>query len=175
MTIERVLRFVIAGLCLVACHRAAPRPTLTGAALYAQVDQFAANGRVKVPTVDGGTVVVSSEQYLVTAGRAQTYVVGQLLEGCSGGGPEADTNCALALMLDTRFSLRDAEEIRLPREQVEEPEMSGRSKAALVLLGAGAALTAGAVTADCDGCKELFGIGAGLDALLLILVLWGAG
>ena len=161
-----VMAAVIAG----GCHHA-NGPTVTGAALYAQVAALQADKHAPVVT-GAGTLDVRTEQYLI-AGE-QLFVVGQIVDKCKGGDPTADPDCTLALLIDKTFRLRDQPPV--PREPGGGGhDLSVRTKALLVLTAIGAGMTYGAFKCELfDGCKGLLGIGAGLDGLLILIIL-GSG
>ena len=57
----------------------------------------------------------------------------------------------------------------------EEAEMDGRVKAALVLGALILPMAYGAATCEFDNCKEVFGVGIGLDLLLILVLFTGFG
>ena len=105
--------------------------------------------------------------------RDQVFHVREIVAGCYGNGLDQDTDCTVALMRDQRFIVSD--NIPQPKRlKSEEGDISEIHKARIVLLAAGTAMAVGAAKCEAfDGCKELLGIGAGLDALLLLVTYTG--
>lgn len=151
----------------VACHHHGP--TVSGAALYAQVTALQADKKAPV-LASSGTLEVRTDQFLI-AGE-QLFVVGQVVDKCKGGDPTADPDCTLALLIDKKFELRD----KAPTVKGEPggSDLSLKTKALLVLTAMGAGMTYGAFKCELfDGCKGLLGIGAGLDAIVILVILVG--
>jgi hypothetical protein len=119
-----------------------------------------------------GATAVRKGQVLTTGG--QTFVVDQVIDRCRGGDPAVDVDCALALLLDQRFTVMD----HAPRghtAKAEHEDRSGAIATSVVVVGLGLAAAGGLVygVATCEfaGCKAVFGvplvfIGAGALFLL---------
>lgn len=147
------MRWLLLVVMLVACGRA-HRPTISGAELYAQVVPLRDTGAVTIRDI-----TVRKEQALVTS--SQQFLVAQLIEGCKGGDPAAEVDCALALLVAENFEVLD--HLREARRNKEPGE--DRSRSAItsgVVLGLAAAATAGlvygVVTCEFEGCKAVFGV-----------------
>lgn len=159
-----------------AARRAAP--TIRGADLYAHLAELDATGRTRVPSSSTPhvSVEVRRDQYLVDRGRAQIFVVSQVVAGCTGEGITDDAACTLALVADQRFTVEDAppEPRRVRDPDDEGDDISPINKARITLLVAGVAMGVGAAKCDAfDGCGDLLAVGAGLDGLLLLLLFTG--
>ena len=136
-----------------ACSHAA-RPTVTGAALYAQLPALQATGRATV-----GAVAVRKEQVLTTG--SQVFLVAQVIENCRGGDPAQDVDCTLALLLEQRFTVHDhAPEPKAQRDADEDQSRSFLTSTVVIGLGvaATAGLVYGAATCEFEGCKAVFGV-----------------
>jgi hypothetical protein len=139
---------------LVACGGRARHPTITGAELYAQVGALRETG---MTTLRG--VTIRKDQALATS--SQQFLVAQLIDGCKGGDPAADVDCALALLVAESFEVLD----RLREGTLKKEPGEDRSRSAItsgVVLGLAAAATAGLVygvaTCEFEGCKAVFGV-----------------
>jgi hypothetical protein len=160
----------IAILCVVltACA-GTPRATVRGADLYAHAAEIRERGRASVP---GSTamVVVRRDQYLVDRSTDQVFVVRDVISGCA---IDDEADCTLALLRDQKFVVVD--EPPTPRGVHEEgSDMSALNKARVVSAATTALLAYGAAKCDAfDGCGTLLGIGAGLDGLVLLLLMLG--
>jgi hypothetical protein len=154
-------------------HRA---PTIRGIDLYARVGELDATGRARVPSSSTTTIEVRRDQYLVDHDREQIFVVAQLVAGCNGLDITDDADCTLALVADQRFTVEDVppDPRRVRGDDDEGDDLSPINKARITLLVAGVAMGVGAVKCDqFDGCGDLLAIGAGLDALVLLLLFTG--
>lgn len=153
---------------------ASRQTTISGVDLYAGASQLREQGQVAMRTSANTTIQLRLDQYLVDRSRDQIFHVREVVEGCHGNSLAEDTDCTVALMRDQRFVVSDdvPAQRKLPNE--EGGDISGINKARLVLLTAGTAMAIGAAKCDAfDGCKGLLGIGAGLDALLLLVTYTG--
>lgn len=165
--------FVVA-LALVGCAGASKQATIGGNDLYARAAQLREQGHVMMPTSAKTQIDLRLDQYLVDRSRDQVFHVREIVDGCFGNSMSEDTECTVALMRDQRFVVSDAipAQKRLPDE--EGGDMQPINKARLVLLTAGTAMAVGAAKCNAfEGCKDLLGIGAGLDALLLLVTYTG--
>lgn len=138
-----------------ACARS-PRPTITGAELYAQIQVLRDTGRVTI-----GAVSIRKDQVLTTGAAGQTFVVQQVIDRCHGGDPTQDVDCTLALLLDQHFTVMDhAPEGRPVRAEGE--DRSGSALTAVVVVGLGVAalggLGYGVATCEFAGCEVVFGV-----------------
>ena len=168
-----VLAFVM--MTAVGCAAKQTAPTIRGIDLYAHVGELDATGRAHVLS-SHDVVEICRDQFLVDRSRGQIFVVEQLVAGCDGLDILADVDCTLALVADQRFTVEDAPPTpRPPRgEDDEGDDISPINKARLTLLVAGVAMGVGAAKCDAfDGCGDLLAIGAGLDGLLLLLLMTG--
>lgn len=158
---------------LVGCAGARPA-TIHGNDLYARASELREQGEVSVPTSNHKTVVVHANQYLVDRSADQVFQVRDVVAGCYGNSLAEDTECTLALLRDHRFVVTDKYPEPRRVKGDESRDISDLNKARLVLLTAGTAMAIGAAKCDAfDGCQELLGIGAGLDALLLLVTMTG--
>jgi hypothetical protein len=153
---------------LTACGGRAHRPTVTGGALYARVGVLQQTGATTI-----GDVTVRKDQALATA--SQQFLVAQLVEGCKGGDPATDTDCALALLVTENFEVLD--HLRQGKQRKEPGEDRSRSAiSSAVVLGLAAAATVGLVygvaTCEFEGCEAVFGVPLVLvgGALLFLLL-----
>ncbi len=164
---------VAIALLVVGCAGAPKQATIGGNELYARASELREQGRVVVQSSNHQPVEVRLEHYLIDRSRDQIFHVREVVAGCYGNSMEEDTDCTVALMRDQRFVLSD--HIPQPKGfKGEEEDISEINKARIVLLAAGTAMAVGAAKCDAfDGCKELLGIGAGLDALLLLITYTG--
>lgn len=149
-----------------------PRTSIAGADLYAQVKTLQANGRIVV-TANTGQIEVARSQVLVIDGDPpQVYVIADIIENCRGGSPVDDPDCTLALLYNQRFLVRN--EAPKPRKRPgEQEEDSPMVKFTIASVAIAAPLTWGVATCEFDGCKWIFGIPLGLDALLFLVVASG--
>ena len=131
----------------------APRPTVTGAELYSRVEALHATGAATV-----GAITIRREQMLVRDG--QTFVVSQVIENCRGGDAAHDLDCALALLLDQRFTVVDHAPDAKSSAHGEDRSGSALSAVAVVALGVAATggLVYGVATCSFPGCKAVFGV-----------------
>jgi hypothetical protein len=130
------------------------RPTVTGADLYAQVHTLQDTGVASI-----GSIAVRKGQVLTTG--TQTFVVEQVIDKCHGGDPANDVDCALALLLDQRFTVMD----RAPAGHARGGDHEDQSRSmisSVVIIGLGVAAVGGLIygIAACDfpGCKYVFGV-----------------
>lgn len=169
------MKIIIAlALLVVGCAGASKQSTIGGRDLYARASQLRDQGHVAVPTSTHTTIDVRLDQYLVDRSRDQVFHVREVVAGCYGNTMAEDADCTVALMQDQQFVVFDTmpEQRKLPGQ--EGSDISDINKARLVLVAAGAAMAVGAAKCDAfDGCKGLLGIGAGLDALLLLVTYTG--
>ena len=160
---------MIALLCSVAsaCTRPA-RPTITGAELYARVQVLQHTGQATV-----GKVTVRKGQALTT--DEQSFLVDQVIDKCRGGDAGSDVECALALLLDQRFTVVD----RLPQPRTVKPDREDQTGSAItsvvvvgLALAAAGGLVYGVATCEFPGCKAVFGVPLVLigGGLLFVLV-----
>lgn len=152
----------------------AKQATISGGDLYARASQLREQGQVAMPTSANTTIQVRLDQYLVDRSRDQVFHVREVVAGCHGNSLAEDSECTVALMRDQRFVVSD----RMPTQRAlpndEGSDISGINKARLVMVAAGTAMAIGAAKCEAfDGCKGLLGIGAGLDALLLLVTYTG--
>lgn len=153
---------------VVGCAHRPAGPTVTGAMLYSHVEALRVHGRVMIEA-GAKPIEVRGEQFLVTAD--QVFVVSQIVENCRGGEPELDVDCALALLRDRRFVVRD--QPPQPRAQPGEDELSIRAKLGLTALAIAIPLTYGVATCEFEDCRAIFGLGLALDALGLVILTVG--
>jgi hypothetical protein len=158
------------------CAGAQRAPTIRGMDLYSRVGELQTGGRVFVPSARDRDihVEVRRDHYLVDRARSQVFVVGQIVDGCHGTDITNDPTCALALVADQRFTVEGAapQPRRAPSDEGDDLEPI--TKARIVMLVAGVAMGVGAAKCDAfDGCGEILAIGAGLDALLLLVSFTG--
>jgi hypothetical protein len=152
----------------------APKTTISGADLYARANSLREQGHVAMPTSARTVITLRTDQYLVDRSRDQVFQVWEIVAGCHGNSLEQDPDCTVALMQEQRFVVSD--NAPAPRKPISEEgsDISGLNKARLVLLAAGTAMAIGAAKCEAfDGCGEVLGIGAGLDALLLLVSFTG--
>jgi len=155
----------------VGCAGGSKQTTIRGIDLYAQASELRERGQALVPT-SAKPITVRSNQYLVDRSRDQIFFVRDVVAGCYGQTLADDPDCTLALMRDQRFVVVD--DAPVPRDHREASDMSDLNKARLVVAAAGVAMAVGAFKCDAfDGCGTLLGIGAGADALLLLLLFTG--
>ncbi len=161
-------------LLVVGCAGAPKQATIGGNDLYARANELREQGRVMLPS-SRAPVEVRLEDYLIDRSRDQIFHVREIVEGCHGNSLAEDTDCTVALMRDQRFVVSDhiPAQKRLPGTD-EGNDISGVNKARLVLLAAGTAMAVGAAKCEVfEGCGSLLAIGAGADALLLLLTYTG--
>ena len=161
-------------LLVVGCAGASKQATISGVELYARASQLREQGQVAMRTSANTTIQLRLDQYLVDRSRDQVFHVREVVEGCHGNSMAEDTDCTVALMRDQRFVVSNdlPAQRKLPSEQG--GDISGINKARLVMVAAGAAMAVGAAKCEVfDGCKDLLAIGAGLDALLLLITYTG--
>lgn len=153
---------------------ASPRTTISGGDLYARASQLRAQGQVAMPTSANTTIQLRVDQYLVDRSRDQVFHVWEVVKDCHGNAMSEDVDCTVALLRDQRFVVSD--KMPTPRKAPSEEgsDLSGINKARLVMVAAGTAMAIGAAKCEAfEGCKGLLGIGAGLDALLLLVTYTG--
>jgi hypothetical protein len=163
-----VKQILVLAVLLVGCAAGRKSPTIRGVDLYAHANQIREHGSSRVPTSQA-PVVVRSDQYLVDSSREQVFYVGDIVAGCHGRSLSVDTECTVALMQHQTFFVTD--EAPQPRATEQEPsDISGMTKARIVLAAATTALIVGAAKCDAfDGCGTLLGIGAAVPGALLLL------
>lgn len=161
-------------LLVVGCAGAPKQATIGGNDLYARASELREQGHVVLQSSSRKPVEVRLEHYLIDRSRDQIFHVREIVDGCHGNSMAEDTECTAALMRDQRFVVTDhiPAQKRLPGSEGD--DISGVNKARLVLLAAGTAMAVGAAKCDAfDGCGSLLAIGAGADALLLLLTYTG--
>lgn len=163
---------VLAALFVVGCAGAAKQPTIHGADLYARANELREQGEIVVPS-SGRPIKVRLGHYLIDRSRDQIFHVRDVVDGCHGNSLAEDTDCTLALMQSQRFTVTDT--VPTPRGQPEEQrDLSDLNKARLVLAAVGTGLAVGAAKCDAfDGCGKVLGVAAGIDGMLLLLLLTG--
>jgi hypothetical protein len=156
---------------LVGCAGGSKQSTIRGIDLYAQASELRERGQALVPT-NAQPMTVRDNQYLVDRSRDQVFVVRDVVAGCYGRALADEPDCTLALMRDQRFVVLD--DIPQQRENREASDISDLNKARLVVAATGVAMAVGALQCDAfDGCGTALGVGAGLDAMLLLLLFTG--
>ncbi|MFN0246320.1 MAG: hypothetical protein ACKV2T_05400 [Kofleriaceae bacterium] len=158
------------------CAGTQAAPTIRGMDLYARVGDLQAGGRVFVPSARDRSVHVEvrRDHYLVDRARSQVFVVSQIVEGCHGTDVTTDATCALALVADQRFAVESAAPQPRSAPSEHSKDLEPITRVRLALLVAGVAMGVGAAKCDAfDGCGEVLAIGAGLDALLLLVAFTG--
>ncbi len=161
-------------LLVVGCAGASKQTTISGVELYARASQLREQGQVAMRTSANTTIQVRLDQFLVDRSRDQVFHVWEVVEGCHGNAMSEDVDCTVALLRDQRFVVSD--QLPTPRKPPSEEgrDLAGITKARLVMVAAGTAMAIGAAKCEVfEGCKGLLGIGAGLDALLLLVTYTG--
>jgi hypothetical protein len=156
---------------LAGCAGGIKQTTIRGVDLYAHASELRETGKALVPS-SREPITVRANQYLVDRSQNQIFFVRDVVAGCFGGTLAEDTDCTAALMRDQRFVVVD--DAPTPRDTREVKDLSDLDKARLVVAAAGVAMAVGA--AKCDafaGCGTLLGLGAGVDALLLLVMFTG--
>jgi hypothetical protein len=145
------------------------RPTVTGLAMYAHVEELKAHGQATVDS-SAGPLVVRRQQVLVTHDSSKlVYELDRVLQTCNGGPIDDDVECMLALQRSQSFIIQD---------QTPPPATtSGRDPLrTTIVVGLGvvaAGLTVGVLECDFPGCKALFGVPAVLAASFFAIGLLG--
>jgi hypothetical protein len=156
----------LSAIAAIACGHPA-RPTVTGAELYAQVHTLEDTGQATI-----GTIAIHKGQVLTTS--TQIFAVEQVIDKCRGGDPSTDVDCALALLLDQRFTVLDhpprGRAAGADHEDQSRPIMSSAAVIGVGTVAVGA-LVYGAATCDFAGCRYVFGVPlvfVGAAALFLV-------
>jgi hypothetical protein len=169
--VNKIVIFV--ALLVVGCAGSQRPATIRGADLYAVANDLREHGEVTVSS-SRAPVKVQLSHYLVDHSRDQIFHVRDVVAGCYGHSFAEDTDCTLALMRDQRFVVLDHVPQPKQRASQEGGDISEINKARIVVAAAGVAMAVGAAKCDAfDGCGTLLGVGAGIDALLLLVLLSG--
>jgi hypothetical protein len=148
------------------------RPTIAGAELYAQHGALARDGHVALAGSDAKPVDVRYGQLLVSDDAQLTVAVDALVKNCPDQ-PEDETSvCALADLRDRRFRVVD-QTVPSSARAVDDDDLGFRGKLLITGLAIAAPLTYGVAACNFPGCRALFGVPLGLDALFLVIGLVG--
>lgn len=165
---------VVLALLVVGCAGAPKQATIGGSDLYARASELREQGHVTLTGSNQKQIDVRLEHYLIDRSRDQIFHVREVVAGCYGNSMAEDTDCTVALMQSQRFVVSDRipAQKKLPGENKE--DISDINKARLVMVAAGAAMAYGAAKCEVfEGCGGLLAIGAGADALLLLITYTG--